>query len=69
MRRAQSEGASHGAPYRYDRTVPLVVRHEGGVGGLVQERALFGSCYASAWYALTGEVTRGPYGGVVGATR
>jgi hypothetical protein len=60
------EGASHGTPYDYDRTVPLLVRYPGGVGGRVVDRALFGSYYASAWYALTGELIEGPYGSVVG---
>jgi hypothetical protein len=62
------EGASHGTPYRYDRTVPLLVRYPSGVGGQVALRATFGSYYASAWFALTGEALDGPYGGVVGAT-
>jgi hypothetical protein len=64
------EGASHGTPYRYDRTVPLLVRYANGAGkarGQVVDRALFGSYYASAWYALTGESLEGPYGSVVGA--
>jgi len=60
------EGASHGTPYRYDRTVPMLVRYPAGPGGRVVERAPFGSYYASAWYALTGEPRAGPYGTVVG---
>jgi hypothetical protein len=60
------EGTSHGSPYRYDRTVPLFVRYPGGAGGRIVEKALFGSYYASAWYALTGEATKGPYGGAIG---
>jgi len=63
------EGASHGTPYRYDRTVPLLVRYAngaGGLGGQIVSRATFGSYYASAWFALTGEVLDGPYGVVVG---
>lgn len=62
-----SSGVSHGSPYRYDRTVPLFVRYAyGGAAGRVVDRATFGSYYASAWYALTGEAVDGPYGGVVG---
>jgi hypothetical protein len=61
------EGASHGTPYRYDRTVPLLVRYPHGSGDQVVETALFGSYYASAWYALTGETLAGPYGTAVGA--
>jgi hypothetical protein len=60
-------GTSHGTPYRYDRSVPLLVRYgRGGSPGSVFERGLFGSYYASAWYALTGEVLESEYGGVVG---
>jgi predicted AlkP superfamily pyrophosphatase or phosphodiesterase len=62
----EPEGASHGSPYRYDRTVPLLVRYPHGARGQVIDRAPFGSYYASAWYALTGEAVEGPYGGVVG---
>ena len=65
--RAAPEGASHGTPYRYDRTVPLLVRYPGGPGGQVVARAPFGSYYASAWYALTGQTVAGPYGSVLGA--
>lgn len=61
------EGASHGTAYRYDRTVPMLVRYPGGPGGQIMDRALFGSYYASAWYGLTGESIDGPYGSVVGA--
>jgi hypothetical protein len=61
-----ASGANHGSPYRYDRTVPLLVRYPGGARGRVVERGIFGSFYASAWYALTGEAVDGPYGGVVG---
>lgn len=62
-----TDGAGHGSPYRYDRDVPLIVRYPGGPRERVVERAMFGSYYASAWYALTGEVTSGPYGSVIGA--
>ena len=61
------EGSNHGTPYRYDRLVPLLVRYPRGAGGRVVDRAVFGSYYASAWYALTGERVAGPYGEVVGA--
>lgn len=61
------EGATHGAPYRYDRTVPLLVRYPGSAGDQVVERTPFGAFYASAWYALTGERVTLPYGSVVGA--
>ncbi|HXX68073.1 MAG TPA: alkaline phosphatase family protein [Polyangiaceae bacterium] len=60
------EGASHGTPYRYDRTVPLLVRYPRGAAQKVVDRAMFGSYYASAWYGLTGEAKDGPYGGAVG---
>jgi arylsulfatase A-like enzyme len=60
------EGSSHGSPYRYDRAVPLFVRYPKGARGQVVEKALFGSYYASTWYALTGESIEGPYGGVIG---
>lgn len=63
------EGTNHGTPYRYDRLVPLLVRYPRGRGGEVVDRAGFGSYYASAWYALTGERVAGPYGEVVGAAR
>ncbi|HET9932860.1 MAG TPA: alkaline phosphatase family protein, partial [Polyangiaceae bacterium] len=62
-----ADGAGHGAPYRYDREVPLLVRYPGGPRERVVEHATFGSYYASVWYALTGEVTGGPYGSVIGA--
>jgi hypothetical protein len=62
-----ADGAGHGEPYRYDRTVPLLVRYPGGPRERVVDQAFFGSYYASLWYALTGEVTSGPYGTVVGA--
>ncbi len=65
---APPEGASHGTPYRYDRTVPLLVRYPHGPGDQVVPTALFGSYYASAWYALTGETGAGPYGTAIGAT-
>src|SRR5262249_21246503 len=62
-----AHGASHGVPYRYDRTVPLLVRYaQGGEQGATLPRALFGSYYASLWYALTGERTSNAYGSVVG---
>jgi hypothetical protein len=60
------EGAGHGTPYDYDRIVPMLVRYPKGIGGRVVDRAPFGSYYASAWYALTGESIEGPYGSVVG---
>lgn len=62
-----TDGAGHGAPYHYDRDVPLLVRYPGGPRERIVEHATFGSYYASLWYALTGEVTSGPYGSVVGA--
>jgi hypothetical protein len=45
--------------------VPLLVRYASGTGGRVVEGAPFGSYYASAWYALTGESLAGPYGSPV----
>jgi len=63
---ATPEGTSHGSPYRYDRTVPLLVRYPRGARGAAVARAVFGSYYASVWYALTGEVVEGPFGGVIG---
>ncbi|MFZ5896230.1 MAG: alkaline phosphatase family protein [Myxococcota bacterium] len=62
-----TDGVNHGSPYRYDRSVPLLVRYPGAPRERVVEQGVFGSFYASLWYALTGEVTSGPYGGVVGA--
>lgn len=62
-----ADGAGHGAPYRYDREVPLLVRYPGGPRERIVEHATFGSYYASVWYALTGEVTGGAYGSVIGA--
>jgi hypothetical protein len=59
-------GTGHGSPWRFDRSVPLLVRLPGGARGAVVERGTFGSYRATLWYALTGEVTEGPYGGVVG---
>jgi hypothetical protein len=61
------EGGTHGAPYPYDRSVPLLTRYPNGAGGQVVDRALFGSYYASLWYALSGETLTLPYGGVIGA--
>jgi len=58
-------GTSHGSPYLYDRAVPLLVRGPGVARGRVVERGTFGSYRATAWWALTGEASRGPYGGVV----
>jgi hypothetical protein len=59
-------GTSHGSPYRYDRTVPLLTRYPDGERGKIVQKALFGSFAASLWYALTGEKTEGPYGGPIG---
>jgi hypothetical protein len=63
---APAEGVAHGAPYRYDRAVPLLVRHPGAPGGRVQERGVFGDFAATVWYALTGEERAWPYGAPVG---
>jgi hypothetical protein len=47
----------HGTPYRYDRLVPLIVRHAGSRKPSTRASATFRSFYASLWYALTGEAT------------
>jgi hypothetical protein len=60
------EGVNHGTPYRYDRTVPLLVRHPGAPGGRVLERSTFGDYAATVWFALTGEERPWPYGAPVG---
>ena len=50
---------SHGTPYRYDRTVPLIVKYAAGIdttpGACVSgDSGQFDSFYASLWLALTG---------------
>ena len=54
---------SHGTPYAYDRTVPLLVRYPRGKGGETKSSARFTSFHDSLRYALTGEKT----GDVIGS--
>jgi hypothetical protein len=54
---------SHGTPYVYDRTVPLLIRYPGGKGGQTVPGAKFTSFHDSLRYALTGEKT----GDVIGS--
>ena len=57
---------SHGSPYLYDRTVPLLVRHAvGGKTGATEPETSFTSFKAALWYALTGDRPTGG-GHVVG---
>jgi hypothetical protein len=68
---ANSPPATKGTPGA-ERPAPLAMgsaaqaKRSAPAGGFVQEQTLFGSYQASAWYAVTGEIARGPYGGVVG---
>ena len=47
----------HGTPYRYDRMVPLLVNYAGKGKTATREGGTFRGFYASAWYALTGEMS------------
>ncbi|MFT3915851.1 MAG: alkaline phosphatase family protein [Anaeromyxobacteraceae bacterium] len=59
------DGMGHGSPWRYDRAVPLLASGPGIARGKAIERGTFGSYRATLWWALTGEASPDPYGGVV----
>ncbi|MFO0580853.1 MAG: alkaline phosphatase family protein [Anaeromyxobacter sp.] len=59
------DGMGHGSPWLYDRAVPLLVSGPGVAPGQAIGRGTFGSYRATLWWALTGEVKDGAYGGVV----
>ena len=45
---------SHGTPYRYDRTGPLIVRYERTIRPVRDPEPTFRSFYRALWYALAG---------------